>query len=335
MKLKPAHHKVSRLITGVALLLISAILATSGCISQQSEEQLNTVLYGPGLTEAFPVKKDTIFRVENLRSGSIKTDQGWSVQDFAHSFFNPNSDTISISLKMVSDDPAFVFANGQAGTYTKTYRLKPMFGVTDNVFIAPPFEKYKPDWPVSAGINFTGSVEFTSPDPFYYYLLHPTPVSESADMAVAYFAGWNPCKYDESGVWDADLMQFIIPYTNYWHNCEIWEVGWNSSLVIRNNTAQDVNYTIRHIPFYGAQYKPDDGWITRFVEQVVIVPLGPNEEQMISLVKLFRWSTKQSASMEGCLLISPDRAEATQNGTSVKLLIVPNDSGKPLHEAIP
>jgi hypothetical protein len=210
-----------------------------------------------------------------------------------------------------------------------------MFGMTDNVFIATPFEKYKPNWPVSAGSNFTGSVEFHCPKPFYYYMLHPTPVSESADMTEAYFAGWNPCKYDEAGAWDKDLNQFVIPYTNYWHNVEIWNVGWYSTLVIKNNTEETVNYTVRHVPFYGAQYNSENGWITRFVEQLVIIPLKKNEERKIKLMDLYGWSTTQTASMEGCLLISPDIIEATQSGTSLKLLIYPNKSGKPLHEAIP
>jgi hypothetical protein len=51
-------------------------------------------------------------------------------------------------------------------------------------------------------------------------------------------------------------------------------------------------------------------------------------------MELFGWSTAQMASMEGCLLISPNRSEAKQSGTKMKLLIVPNKSGKPLHDAI-
>jgi hypothetical protein len=292
-------------------------------------------LYGPGRTEPFQLKKAIRFREDNLRSGSIKTEKGWSVQDFAHSFFNPNSDSITINLEMVSDDPGFVFSNDQVGTYTKSYHLKPMFGVTDNVFICPVFEKYSPDWPVSAGTNFTGSVEFSCPKPFYYYMLHPTPACEAKDMADAYFAGWGPCTYDEAGVWDNDLKQFIIPYTNYWHNTDPWAVGWYSKLVIKNNSDQLVNYTLRHIPFYGTQYNNKNGWITRFTEQIVILPVNGNEEKEITMMELFRWSTTQTTGMEGCLLISPDRTEASQSGTSLNLLILPNKSGKPLHEAIP
>ena len=38
-------------------------------------------------------------------------------------------------MKMVSDDSKFVFANGQVGTYTKTYKFRPMQGDTDNIYI--------------------------------------------------------------------------------------------------------------------------------------------------------------------------------------------------------
>jgi len=316
------------------VIVLAAILLISSCKTTLSEKEKQAFLYGPGLEKPFPVKKDTIFRVKNLHSGSIKTAEGWKIQDFAHSFFNPNTDTIIIRLKMVCDNHDFVFANGQIGTYTKNYQLKPMFGITDNVFICPAFEKYKPNWPVSAGTNFTGSVEFSGSKPFYYYLLHETPLCESANIAEAYFNAWNPCKYDEAGVWDKELNQFIIPYTNYWHNETIWKIGWNSSLVITNNTEHPVIYTIKHIPFYGGQFNPDYGWITRFREQVVEIPVQKQEQKEITLMELFGWSTIQMTDMEGCLLISPDRIDATQTGTKMKLVIVPNKSGKPLHDAI-
>ena len=34
-----------------------------------------------------------------------------------------------MSMKLVSDDPHFRFANGQTGTYTKGYKLRPMQGM--------------------------------------------------------------------------------------------------------------------------------------------------------------------------------------------------------------
>lgn len=317
------------------LLVLGIILLVSGCDNSLSNEQKLAIIYGPNSTAPFPVKKDTFFKVEHLRSGAIKAERGWNVQDFAHSFFNPNSEEITVRLKMISDDPKFIFANGQIGTFTKTYDLKPIFGITDNVYICPVFEKYKPNWPVSAKTNFTGSVEFSSSKPFYYYLLHETPVGESTNIVDAYYNAWNPCEYDEGGVWDKELNQFIIPYTNYWHNTTNWIVGWYSTLVIRNNTNKSVIYTIRHIPFYGGQYNPENGLVTHFREQVVDLPLKQYEEKTISLMDLFGWYTNQTASMEGCLFIKPNHEEATQSGTTLSLQIIPNKSGKALHDAIP
>jgi len=48
-------------------------------------------------------------RYEKLRAGAIRTDQGWNVQDFASSFFNPDPVEITVSMKLVSDDPKFLF----------------------------------------------------------------------------------------------------------------------------------------------------------------------------------------------------------------------------------
>ena len=60
--------------------------------------------------------------------GRSRPPTGWNVQDFASSFFNPHPEEITVTMKMVSDDPKFLFANGQVGTYTKTYKLRPMQG---------------------------------------------------------------------------------------------------------------------------------------------------------------------------------------------------------------
>jgi hypothetical protein len=49
-------------------------------------------------------------------------------------------------------------------------------------------------------------------------------------------------------------------------------------------------------------------------------------------MELFGWGDKM-ADMEGCLLITPGQAGA-KSGTSARLLIVPNNSGEPLHAQI-
>lgn len=277
-------------------------------------------------------EKSTYYRFDHLRAGALRTARGWwNVQDFAHSLFNPNSAEITVKLKMISDDPKFVFANSQVGTYTKEYHLEALRGATDNVYLCPVFEsqKTKPNWPVSSRSNFTGSVEFTSSKPFYYFMLHQTPEGVSPDLVKAYFLAWDPCEYDEPAVWDNDLHKFAIQYTNYWHDENTWRVGWHSELEIKNNSSQPLTYTLDHIPYYGIQYDPTTQQVIRYKEQVVQLTLQPHKMKKMTLMKLFGWGDKMS-SMEGCLLITPGQAGA-KAATSARLLIVPNNSGEPFH----
>jgi hypothetical protein len=288
-----------------------------------------------GVRTTYFREKSTYFRFDHLRAGVTKTAKGWwNVQDFAHSFFNPNAEEITVKLKMTSDDPKFVFANGQVGTYTKEYRLKPLFGETDNVYIGAPFIAVglKPDWPVPEKLNFTGSVEFSGSKPFYYFMLHETPEGVSPDLVVAYHVAWDPCEYDEPAVWDSDLNKFVIQYTNYWHDQNDWRVGWYSALEIKNNTDQPITYTLDHIPYYGGQYDPETQQVVKYKEQVVQLTLKPHEMKKLTLMELFAWGDQMS-DMEGCLLITPGQAGA-KSGTSARLLIVPNNSGEPLHAQI-
>lgn len=277
-------------------------------------------------------EKATVHRFEKLRAGAIKTTNGWNVQDFASSFFNPNPEEITVAMKMVSDDPKFVFANGRIGTYTKNVKLRPMQGETDNIYIGSPAFG-KPEWPVAPKTNFTGSVEFSSSKPFYYYFLRENNVGEALDATEAYFAGWKPWQDDVPAGWDDDLKQFVIPYTNYWHNEKSWPIGWHSLLKLKNGTEQAVTYTLKHIPYYGGQFNPKNGQITHYKEQVVQVVLQKGEEKKFTLQDLFGWATDQMSSMEGCLLISPSPVEA-KVGTAIRFSILPNESGERLHDAI-
>jgi hypothetical protein len=277
-------------------------------------------------------EKSTTHRFEKLRAGDIKTTKGWNVQDFASSFFNPTSEEITVTMKMVSDDPKFVFVNGQVSTFTKTYKLRPMRGQTDNIYIGSPAFG-KPDWPVAPKTNFVGSVEFSSSKPFYYYFLRETEVGVAVDATDAYFAAWKPWRDDVPAAWDDDLKQIVIPYTNYWHNEKNWPIGWHSVLMLRNNTDQPVTYTLKHIPYYGAQFNRKNGQITRYKEQVTQVVLQRGEERKVTLQELFGWATDQMSSMEGCLLISPSRLDA-KAGTTIRFSVPANDSGERLHDCI-
>jgi len=124
----------------------------------------------------------------------------------------------------------------------------------------------------------------------------------------------------------------VIQYTNYWHDENTWRVRWHSEVEIKNNTDQLMTYTLDHIPYYGGQFDPGTQQIIKYKEQVVQLTLKPGEAKRLTLMKLYGWADKMS-SMEGCLLITPGPAGA-KSGTSAGLVIVPNNSGEPLHAVI-
>jgi hypothetical protein len=126
----------------------------------------------------------------------------------------------------------------------------------------------------------------------------------------------------------------VIPYTNYWHHEKNWPIGWHSVLTLKNGANPPVTYTLKHIPYYGGQFNPKNGQITRYKEQVVQVVLQKGEEKKATLQDLFGWATDQMSSMEGCLLLSPSPVEA-RSGTVIHFSVEPNKSGERLHDYIP
>ena len=115
-------------------------------------------------------------------------------------------------------------------------------------------------------------------------------------------------------------MQFVIPYTNYWHNETSWRIGWHSVLTLKNNADHSVTYTLKHIPYYGGQFNPKNNQITRYQEQIVQVVLQKGEEKKMTLQDLFGWAADQMSSMEGCLLVDPSPGEAKAQTPSVSPL---------------
>jgi len=326
----------------ITLLLVTLLASIKSGLAAEPPIRLPNPTGGESAVKPrYSREKSTFFRLEKMRSGAIKTARGWNVQDFATSLFNPNSEQITVTWKMISDDPKFVFSNGQIGTYTKRYHLTPMFGTTDNVYICPAFEAAKPDWPVPSTKNFTGTVEFFSSKPFYLYLLPPTGIGESSDLAKAYFAAWGSTpmeRYYENGglrgAWDEDLKQFVIPYTIYWQN----EKGWwpaaaCSAVTIENRTDQPVTYNVTNIPYYGGTYNPKTKEVIHFKSASAPLTLQKHEKKQVTLPELFGWPTDQMYSFEGCLLISPNLTVAAKLGTLAQLSLVSGKSTAPLHEA--
>jgi len=274
-------------------------------------------------------EKALVHRFEKLRAGAIKTEKGWNIQDFASGFFNPHREAITVTMKMVSDDPRFVFSNGQVGTFTKTYQMRPMHSQTDNIYLGSPTQsRFHGQWPVARKTNFTGSVEFSSSKPFYYYMLRETDIGEKPDATDAYFAAWKPWRDDVPVAWDDDWKQFVVPYTNYWHNDTDWPVGWYSLLTLKNETNGPVTYTLKHVPSYAAQFDPKHSRVTVYHEQVARVLLQGGEEKKMTLQDLFGWAADQMMAMEGHIFILPNRDAKTE--TVVHFSVIPNDSGERL-----
>src|ERR1700730_460493 len=75
-------------------------------------------------------QKATSFHYSHLRSGLIKEPDGWNFRDFAVTLMNPNSTPIPVNLKLISDDPNFVFLDGHEGTWQRTFKLPRLAGMT-------------------------------------------------------------------------------------------------------------------------------------------------------------------------------------------------------------
>lgn len=215
---------------------------------------------------ANPAVKSTHHRYTNLRAGVIKTSKGWSVKDFAVAVMNPNSQEITVTWKLISDDPKFVFRGGSVGTWTRSYKIPPMAGYTYNVYGAytPEFwavhdpQNTVTHFAVSRLTNFKGSTEFSSTLPFYVFSgqQFEIPETTSGDPDSSWYSSWGASSFPVPAKWDSDLEQFVIPYTNYWHNVLEWPVGWHSTFFLKNNTDQTVTYSIKHVPSYGTLKDP-------------------------------------------------------------------------------
>jgi hypothetical protein len=159
-----------------------------------------------------------------MQSGVVGTADGWVAKDFAASVMNPNSTEIVVTWKLTSDHPKYVFRDGSVGIWTGTRKVSPMHAESSNFYSPAATARYDPavtNFPVTALTNFTGSVEFSSTLPFYLFSGHQFESVEGADddPDMAWYKAWYPAGSDTvPASWDEDLAEFVIPYTNYWHN---------------------------------------------------------------------------------------------------------------------
>jgi hypothetical protein len=269
-----------------------------------------------------------------MRSGVIRTARGWNAKDFAASLMNPNSTDITLVWKLTSDDPKYTFRDGRVGTWTGRTQIAAMHGATLNFYSPAAEARYDPavtNFPVRPLSNFTGSVEFSSTLPIYVFSGHQFESSERTadDPDMAWYEAWYAGTSNAVPVsWDQELGQFVLPYTNYWHNVREWPTGWHSTLSLKNNTDKTVTYAVQHSLDHGTRRDPAEQCAaTDYRNQTIEVTLARGQELNTTLESLFGWPINQTSYLEGILLIRPDSAAAAGKGTSVVSSMVPNTFG--------
>jgi len=271
---------------------------------------------------------------QGMRAGVIRTARGWNAKDFAASLMNPNSTEITVVWKLTSDNPKYTFRDGRVGTWTGRTQIAAVHSTTLNFYAPAAAARYDPavtNFPVRPLSNFTGSVEFSSTLPFYVFSGPQFESSEHTadDPDMAWFEAWYAGRSDSVPVtWDQELGQFVLPYTNYWHNVKEYPTGWHSTLSLQNNTDKTVTYSIRHSVVGGARRdSAEQCAATDYRNQTIEVTLARGQLLNTTLESLFGWPINQTSYLEGMLLIRPDSAAAAGKGTSVLSSMVPNSFG--------
>lgn len=275
--------------------------------------------------------KKSFHRFTGQRAGRFSVGGAWNVQDFAWHLVNTSSQDIEVKWEMVSDNSSFVFYDGGVGKSSRVMLLPAGGALSLNVAGA---ESYP--FMVKAGTNFTGATEFTgcirgtspcSPGEFYAYLLPSTPVKVGADPDLTWFQSWDEWSDRVVSFWDINLKAFVIPYTNYWHNTSSWPKGWQSNVVIKNNSIASAEYTVKHVPDSYAQrsgqsnscnYQP-------YIVQTAKVVVAAGATSTISLASLFGWPADVASYMEGYLVVTPPTGMPSSQSV-VHSDVVPNTS---------
>lgn len=197
----------------------------------------------------------------NLVAGHKPTPFGSIIDDFASSWANQNSNTITVRVRLVADDPKYKFfddcdqdQNPNFGTYTYcdfgmpslTPQAINVFGVS--VIFSEPL--------------FQGGMEIQSLGGEAFYIFSPNDFKvngSGSDCLTAYYNAWQNSSWAVPFFWDEPTQLLISPYGNYWHNDIFWDKGWHSIIRVKNNNSNTtVIYTIvyRNIPLWGGTETP-------------------------------------------------------------------------------
>lgn len=259
--------------------------------------------------EALEVTKASFHRFEGLRAGLKQEGDSYVFDDFAlGTIFNPFTQPVDITYKVIADNPNFKFTNGSTGVLTIT-RQEQNFGA--NIAGPEAFPFYVP-----FGSHFTGSVELTAcvrgsspcqPANFYAYILPHIEHVSSPDPSLSWFLGWDVWRANVPVVWDRDAGKYMVLYTNYWHNVHEWPKGWTSSITIKNTGSSTAVYTVKHFPKGYSQIAPAGGCnFSPMVEQSAQVTVSAGQTKVVDFRSLFGWSPDSAVFMEGYATVTPE-----------------------------
>ena len=163
-------------------------------------------------------RESHVHRFEKLRAGAIKTANGWNVQDFASSFFNPNprgnhrdhedgQRRSEVRLRQWSS--RHVHEDFQAAAHAGRVRITstsahPPSGSPSGLWRPRPTSPVPWSSPVPSPSTTTSCERTTLAKP---------PMRPKRTLRAGNRGGMT-CL----AAWDDDLKQFVVPYTNYWHN---------------------------------------------------------------------------------------------------------------------
>jgi len=299
----------NRLLTAFVIGLLAL-----GAMAQEDSPEL--------ASQTLPVKKDTFHRFDHLREGALKTSTGWwRAEDWALAIYNPNPKrAVKVTWKLISDDPNFVYSDGSKGIWVKEFTLLPDTGATAALYGDPK----NPDRPIPVGSHWTGSAEFSGPDPFYVYIQSMGPRVQGRTLSSAMIKTCLLWSGEVPGPWDREVKGFVFPYTNYFHNHPFFLGGWHSRIILENGSDKQVSYNLYHRPYFGKRWRDPDQQIgVWFMRDLAEVNLKPGQKMDLYLEDLYGWQKDFSSVMEGRLIVTPNPPEAYAQ-TRVRLFVVPN-----------
>ncbi len=252
----------------------------------------------------FPSQPASSYCASGLTSGILDLGFGYRAQDFATSYANQNTSSITVRTRLIANDANFQFVPcGVRGTYT--YPDKTIVSLsTDSLNVQAVSV-------LASGPQFTGSMTAETLGGQTFYIFSPSdfkagPSIVESTQCKAYYRAWQDSSWTVPFFWDGVAQVLISPYGNYWNNDKFWDKGWNSSLFILNNGAQTVTYEIHYVRD-GSQtavsYNPNNGCSTTSLNQMTTQILPPGGSWSGTLKGILNPNPSHSVTEDGFFYI--------------------------------